>query len=206
MTLLDRMLIRSFLKAYLVCLVSFLSLYIVVDLFSNLEDFADKNQGLLPILKHISFYYGFKVTQIFDRLCEAILLIAAAFTVALMQRNNELVPLLSAGVSTRRVVRPILLTAFGLLSLTAANQEAIIPRIASKLMNDRDDPNGEKPIVVQGSYEPNGIHIEGEIALRLEGMVVRPMYVVIPEPIAGCLINLSARQGRYIPPGEGLRT
>jgi len=206
MTLLDRMLIRSFLKAYVVCLVSFLSLYIVVDLFSNLEDFADKNSGLLPILKHITYYYGFKVTQIFDRLCEAILLIAAAFTVALIQRNNELVPLLSAGVSTRRVVRPILLTAFALLTLTVSNQESIIPHIASKLMNDRDDPNGEKPILVQGAYEPNGIHIEGEIAMRLEGMLVKPFYVVIPENIAGCLINLSARQGRFVSPGEGPRT
>ena len=39
----------------------------------------------------------------------SIVLLAATFTMALVQRNNELLPLLSAGVSTRRVVRPILL-------------------------------------------------------------------------------------------------
>lgn len=203
MTLLDRLLIRGFLKAYVVCLISFLSLYIVVDLFTNLEDFAEKSKGLLPVLRHIAFYYGFKVTQIFDRLCEAIVLIAAAFTVALIQRNNELVPLLSAGVSTRRVVRPILLGAFGLLGLSVVNQELLIPRIGIQLMNDRDDPNGEKPVVVQGAYEPNGIHIEGELASRAEGMVVKKMYVVIPENLAGCLMNISAQEARYVPPGEG---
>ena len=109
MTLFDRTLVRAYIKAYVVCLVSLLSLYIVVDLFTNLEDFAEHNQGLLPILTHIGEYYGFKVSAIFDRLCEAIVLMAAAFTVALMQRSNELLPLLSAGISTRRVVQPVLL-------------------------------------------------------------------------------------------------
>ncbi len=198
MTLLDRVLLRGFFKAYVVCLVSFLSLYIVVDLFTNLEDFAGSHRSLWPIVEHIAFYYGFKVTQIFDRLCEAIVLIAAAFTVAWMQRSNELVPLLSAGVSTQRVVRPLLLGSAILLGLSVANQELLIPQIGSRLMNDRDDPNGEKPLMVQGAFEPNGIHIEGETASR-EKMQVQNMYVVIPENLAGGVYNITAQQGRYIP-------
>jgi lipopolysaccharide export system permease protein len=200
MTLLDRLLLRSFFKAYMVCLISFLSLYIVVDLFTNLEDFAGSHRSLGPIVEHIAFYYGYKVTQIFDRLCEAIVLIAAAFTVAWMQRSNELVPLLSAGVSTQRVVRPLLLGSVILLGLSVANQEWVIPQIGNRLMNDRDDPNGEKPLMVQGAFEPNGIHIEGETASRTEGMLlVHNMYVVIPENLAGCVYNITAQEGRYIP-------
>jgi lipopolysaccharide export system permease protein len=206
MRLIDRLLIRSYLKAYVVCLVSLLSLYIVVDLFTNLEDFSEHHDGLLPILKHIATFYGYKVAKIFDQLSEAIALMAAAFTVALTQRNNELVPLLSAGVSTRRVVRPILLSAIAMLTFSVVNQELVIPRIGRQLMNDRDDPDGEKDIPVQGGYEPNGIHVEGEIASRREGMVVRKLYVVIPENLAGELINLTAKEGRYIPPGDGPRT
>ena len=37
---LDRMLFVSFLRAYLICLVSTLSLYVVVDLFTNIDDFT----------------------------------------------------------------------------------------------------------------------------------------------------------------------
>jgi lipopolysaccharide export system permease protein len=205
MTLIDRLLIRSFLKAYFVCLVSLLSLYIVVDLFTHLEDFSENHHGLRPILMHIVTYYGYTIAGIFDKLGEAIVLMAAAFTVALIQRNNELVPLLSAGVSTRRVVLPILLAAFAVLGLGVVNQELVIPRIGLRMMNDKDDPNGEKPTVVQGANEPNDINIEGEIALPREGMVVRPMSVVIPETIAGELIHLHAEAGWYIPPGEGPR-
>src|SRR5206468_2259090 len=40
MAILDRQMILSYLKAYLICLVSLLSLYIVVDLFTNIEDFT----------------------------------------------------------------------------------------------------------------------------------------------------------------------
>ena len=111
MNLLDRTLIRGYLKAYLVCLVSLLSLYIVVDLFTNAEDFFEHTHGLGNILRHVGSYYGYRSSQIFDRLSEAIVLMAAMFTVATMQRNNELLPLLSAGVPTHRVVRPVLLLA-----------------------------------------------------------------------------------------------
>ncbi len=206
MNLLDRQMIRAYLKAYLICLVSLVGLYVVVDLFTNLEDFAEHHSGLVPVLRHIGTYYGFRIPKIFDTLCEPIVLMAAAFTVALLQRNNELLPLLSAGVSTRRVVRPVLITACFLLALDVVVQELIIPRIGHRLTFDRDDPEGDKDLVVQGAYEPNGIHIEGRIASR-KGMVVREeFYVVIPESIAGTLLNLSAKEGRYIKPGPGRYT
>src|SRR6266852_3785100 len=146
MHLLDRMLIRGYLKAYVVCLVSLLSLYVVIDLFTNVDDFADQHHGLAPILKHIGVYYGYKLAHIFDLLCEAIVLLAAMFTVAWMQRHNELLPLLSAGVSTQRTVRPVLLSALAMLGLTFANQELVLPQIGTYLLYPRDDPNGDKEI------------------------------------------------------------
>jgi lipopolysaccharide export system permease protein len=200
MNLIDRQLVRSYLKAYLVCLVSLLGLYIVIDLFTNLEDFYEHKNSLLAIMRHIVIYYGLKVTQIFDRLSEPIVLMAAAFTVAWVQRSNELMPLLSAGVSTHRFVRPILIASCLMLGLGVINQEWIIPRIGTYLMNDRDDPEGQKTLVVQGAYEPNGIHIEGRLGWRSKWLV-EDFYVVIPESIGGSLVNLSAHEARYIPPG-----
>ena len=108
----DRLLIVGYFKSYVICLVSLLTLYVVVDLFLHLDDFVTHNaKGLPDILKRIGCYYGFRVPQFFDRLCEAIVLLAAMFTVAMMQRNNEQLPLLSAGVSTHRIVAPVLLSA-----------------------------------------------------------------------------------------------
>jgi lipopolysaccharide export system permease protein len=209
MTLFDRLLIRGYIKAYIYCLVSILSLYIVVDLFTHIDEFAEHHSTLTAILKHVGSYYGVMIAQYFDRLCEVIALMAGAFTVAWIQRHNELMPLLSAGMRTQRIVMPVLAAACGMLSLSIVNQEMVIPRLATFLMNDRDDPNGIKDIPVRGAYEPNGIHIDGRIASR-QGMVVRdnePRYpgffVVIPESLAGYLVKLDAQEARYIPPGEG---
>src|SRR5215475_7942087 len=97
-TLIDRQMVRSYFKAYVVCLTSLLSLYTVVDMFTNLEDFARADKGQSEFLRKVVLFYGYRVFRIFDQLCEAILLLSAMFTVAWMQRHNEQVPLLSAGV------------------------------------------------------------------------------------------------------------
>jgi lipopolysaccharide export system permease protein len=195
----DRLLIVSYFKAYFFCLLSMLSLYVVVDLFTNIDDFTQHSHGLKAMLRHISTYYGYKVPQIFDRLCEAIVLLAAMFTIAWMQRSNELLPLLSAGMSTRRVVLPVLVSAFIMLSLAALNQELVLPEIASQLMNEKSDPDSKVEIRPQSAFDPNGVHFEGESALP-KSMIVKPMYVTIPDTIANNLVHLTAKQARYIAP------
>ncbi len=203
MNLLDRMLIRGYLKAYVVCLISLLSLYIVVDLFINIDDFASHTKGgFLPMLRHIVVYYSYRVSQYFDLFCEAITLLAAMFTVAWMQRSNELLPLLSAGVSTHRVVRPILISACAMLGLAVLNKELVIPRIAHSLLVPRDDPRGEKDIEAHHAFEPNGINIAGEVASR-RLKLVRRFSCLIPESVGRNLVHLRAQEAYYYPPGEG---
>ncbi len=199
----DRLLVRGYLKAYFICLLSLVSLYVVVDLFTNLDEFTHNRHGLLAVAERIGMYYSFKITHIFDRLSEVIVLLAAMFTVAWMQRNNELLPLLSAGVSTRRVVLPVLGAATFMLVLAMLNQELVIPRLGTVLLMDKEDP--EKDVKVPGAYEPNGIHLEGGYANRKE-LTVRPFYCHIPDKIAPNTLHLSAEEARYIPPGPGPRS
>ncbi len=201
--LIDRQMIRGYFKSYFVCLASLLSLYVVVDLFTNLDDFTSDSKGLWTSLLRIFTYYGYKVSQIFDRLCEAIVLLAAMFTVAWMQRNNEQVPLLSAGISTRRIVMPVLLSAFFMLSLTVVNQEFIIPRIADKLALDRNDPGGSKNVPVRSLYDSTGVHITGDSAVRRD-LTVKNFCAMIPESLGGTLLHLAALEARYVP-GPGPR-
>jgi lipopolysaccharide export system permease protein len=200
MNLLDRQLIRSYLKAYAICFISLLSLYIVIDLFTNIEDFTQKQRTLSGAIQHIAVYYCYRTSYIFDKLSEAIVLLAAMFTVAWMQRNNELLPLLSAGVSTQRVVRPVLIAACLMLGLSTVNQELIIPNIADQLLNDRNDPKGESDVFQPWAYEPKGIHLEGTIASR-KHKVVRNLCVTIPSHMADGLVHLAAHEARYFPAG-----
>src|SRR5436305_1698605 len=136
-TILDRQMIYNFVKAYLFCLVSLMGLFVVVDLFMNLEDFLANRKTFEAVVKYVGVYYGYKSFQIFDHLCESVILLAAMFTVAWMQRNNELLPLLSAGVSTRRTVQPVFLCAFGMMGLAAVNQEMGMPNIDIFMLENR---------------------------------------------------------------------
>jgi lipopolysaccharide export system permease protein len=123
------------------------------------------------------------------------------FTIALMQRNNELLPLLSAGMSTRRVVMSVVISAFAMLTLAILNQELIIPEIAPNLMIPKDDPDGSRAIIIQAAYEPNLVHIEGGGGSRKD-KVVTPFYCTIPSGVAHSLLHLNADQAKYIPPDD----
>lgn len=201
MNLYDRVLIRSYLKAYLVVLVSLLSLYVVVDLFTNFEAFTDSHRGLAKVLTRISTYYAYRITHIFDRLCEAIVMLAAMFTVSWMQKSNELAPFLSAGVSTRRVVRPVLITAFVMLGLSLLNQEFVIPPLSGMLLSERDDPTLDKELQVHGASEPNGIKFWGHTARRKQKMV-KQMGCLIPETLGPNLFTILSEEAYYFGPGE----
>jgi lipopolysaccharide export system permease protein len=202
MTIIDRMLFVAFLRAFIICLSSTLSLYMTVDSFSNIDSFASRSTGLISFLSNIAGYYMYRIFEYIDKLSEAITLLAAMFTISWMQRNNELLPLLSAGVSTHRVLRPILFGVLLLVGLSAVNQEFIIPTIASELTKDRDDPEGERKVAVQGVYDTSGIQIEGVYGVRKD-LTIEYCYVTFPENFPGGMIHLSALMATYIPAGEG---
>ncbi len=202
MTILDRMLFAAFLRSYFICLVSMTSLYIVVDLFTNIDDFFQPGRRILAVLEHIGTYYGYRAIQFYDRLCEAVSLLAAMFTIALVQRSNELIPVLSAGVSTQRVLRPIFTGAIVMLGFGLVNQELVIPRISSALIADRDDADGARELTVQAVYDPNRVHVEGMKATRKDLRVER-FYVTLPESGSSRMTHVSAKTAQYVPPAEG---
>lgn len=166
MTTLDRMFFANYVRNFAIVLVCLLSLYVVVDLFMNLNDFTKSNSGVVEKLVYIGGYYAAQIAVIFDRLAELVTLAAAVFTAAWMQRNNELLPQLSAGVPTRRVVRPILLGVLLTTSLAPLNTEFYIPAVADQLNASRNDSEQSKPTTVKGAFDSNGDLIEGAAAIR----------------------------------------
>ena len=198
MTTLDRQLFFGFVRSYLIVWISLLSLYVIVDLFTNLDDFSGRG-GLLGSITHIVTYYGYRISQIFDKLSEAISLLAAVFTVSWMQRSNELMPQLSAGVSTRRVIRPVIFGAALTIALGPVNQEFIIPKIADALITPRSDPDSRKAVEVKGAFDSTGVHIEGVHGFRNERKV-EWVYVTFPDSGAGGMLHLAAAEAIYHPP------
>lgn len=195
--ILDRQLIFSYINSYIVCLFSLMSLFIIVDLFTNIDNFwANQN-----FFSYICTYYASKMPLIYDRLSEAIVLMAAMFTIAWMQRNNEILPLLSAGVSTRRIIRPVLIAACVMVGLAVLNQEFVLPTIDPDLVENRGDIKGEKEMAVKGGWEANGIHILGARAYKKD-FTVKGFVVLFPNlPGFEGLLPLQADEAKYRPAG-----
>lgn len=133
MSIIDRYLVRQFLRTFAIFFLSFTGLYVVVDTFSNLDDFlayVEKEGNLVNVLTE---YYGYRSLAFFNVTSGVLALIAAMFTVTGFQRTNELTALLAAGISKRRIVKPILIAAALVGVVAVANRELVVPRIRSQL-------------------------------------------------------------------------
>jgi lipopolysaccharide export system permease protein len=202
-TIHDRQMMFSYFKAYLFCLVSLLGLFIIVDMFLNLEELTSNRRGFTDLVSFVGAYYGYKSFQIFDRLCEAVALLAGMFTVGWMQRNNELLPLLSAGVSTRRAVQPVLVCAFIMMGLVVANQELGLPNIDPFMLENRSNADGLKESEVKPTKDRNGIFISGQSAVKKDGLV-KNCTVIIPAQIGGnSIVLIEAKEAWFVPEVEG---
>lgn len=200
--ILDRQLTQSYTKAFVVCLVSLLSMYVVVDLFMNLDEFTHNASGTV-VWQRLTTYYGFKIVEIFDRLCEPIILLAAMFTVAWMQRNNEVLPLLSAGISTRRIIRPVLIASAFMVALGVLNQELMLPQVDPIQLELRGQ---DKESGVRGAFDTNGIYISGRTAIPDE-MMVKDFLCNIPAHLGrDGNTSLQAKEARFVPDTGETRT
>src|ERR1700726_2053727 len=111
--LLDRYVIRNFLQVYLYCIAGFISIWLIFDISDNISTFIDQHVGFLLTIR----YYASQVPQILIILLPVSLLLALLFCLGRMSRANEIVSMLTAGVSIPRVLMPLLL--MGLLTVWA---------------------------------------------------------------------------------------
>ena len=203
-TTLDRMVLISFTRSYAIVWTSLIGLFVVIDLFTHLDAFMNRPGSFPSIAAYIVRYYAFHVPQVFDLMAEPIALLAATFTVSWMQRNNEFLPQLSAGIPTRRVVRPVLFAGAVAVALAPLNTELVIPEIADELMASRDDPEGAKAQLLMGAYDTSGVHIEGLAGYRKDRRVDR-FCATFPESSPSGMVHVTADEAVYLPPsGEEL--
>ena len=114
MRLLDRYVIRNFLQAYIYCIAGFLSIWLIFDISDNISTFIDEHFGFGLTVR----YYATQVPQVFIILLPVALLLALLFSLGRMSRSNEIVSMLTAGISIPRLLTPLI--AMGLVTVGAS--------------------------------------------------------------------------------------
>jgi lipopolysaccharide export system permease protein len=148
MKILDRYVLWSFIKNYLISFMVLIGLYIVLDMVFNFDELAEVKSttgsgGLDAVLATVSAvadYYWHQSFLFFLQLSGIIPVVAAAFTLMRMSRFNELTAVLAAGVPLLRVATPIILCGVIInFVLLPIDQELLVPGMIPKLTRKHDE-------------------------------------------------------------------
>ncbi|HEY2614734.1 MAG TPA: LptF/LptG family permease, partial [Chthoniobacterales bacterium] len=136
MRLLNRYVLRNFLQAYVYCIVGFISIWFIFDISDNISTFLDERISRSLIGK----YYLTQVPQILVVLLPVSLLLALLFSLGRMSRSNEIVSMLTAGVSLPRILSPLITVALLTTAASTALNYSLAPHAEYARKKILEDP------------------------------------------------------------------
>lgn len=132
----DRYILRSFLGILVTTLVFLSSLFVIYDIADRIDKLPKAFGAIARLGKSpggaLLEYYLTLLPFLWLRILPIAVLLAAGATLTWLTRQNELAPLVAAGVPTRRVLRPIFLAALGLAVLHTALRETVVPSLSRR--------------------------------------------------------------------------
>ena len=134
MSIIDRYVARTFLSGYIILMMVGVGLYVLTDVLLNADEFTeDKTLPLIEILRLMGDYYVCNLPLYYSQLGGPLMAIAAAFTLGILLRNNELTALVAAGMPLQRLAVPIVACSILLVGVWMANRELLLPKLAHKV-------------------------------------------------------------------------
>lgn len=132
LTILDRYIIKKFLSTFFFTVLIFTLISVVIDYSEKVEKFIEE-----PITRKeiVLDYYPSFIIFIDGLLWPLFTLISVIFFTSRMANNSEIISILNAGVSFRRLLRPYLLSALLIASLSYIGNHYFIPLGNKKRLN-----------------------------------------------------------------------
>jgi len=156
MTILDRYILRSLLVNYLIALAVMISLYIVLDMFVNMDEFTEHGYPLWTVVGNMVDFYAPNVFLYFAQLSGVITSFACFAVLSRMRKLNEMTAVLASGVSLYRVALPIAAFGAGTTALLVVDTELLIPAVAHRLARAHDDADNVRAYEVVFLREADG--------------------------------------------------
>ena len=200
MRIIDRYVLRQFIRTFLICYLSMTGLYIVFDAFTNMEEFLRCGREQGNVLGLLTSFYSYRSILFFDQMAGLLSLVAAMFTITWLQRHNEMTALMSAGISRLRVAAPVIGMAVVIALLAAGSREFLIPRFRDQLSRRPQDLIGDVGQPLQPRYDNRtDVLIRGEMTFGDDLRISRPNFLM-PRSLDHYGKQFSAKQAFYRPP------
>ncbi len=132
--ILDRHILREFLLYLVLGMVTFVGIFLIVDLFEKLDTFVDHKAALHDVLA----YYGYGLPLIVVEVLPVALLLAAILSLGHLRKFNEISAMQSCGLSPVRITRPLLAIALLLSAGAYALSEGVVPGAYEKQKETMD--------------------------------------------------------------------
>ena len=191
MTVLDRYILRSFLFNFIGWNLCFVGIFVVFDLFTNFDSLLQAGKAANNVPKVIFLYYFYRSIPIVLLLSSILCLIAAMVTVAMLMRNNEFVPIQAAGISTLRIIRPLIIAVLCLTALFCLMRECLLPNIQDQIVMEASDYAENKGTTLNVTVDrETNITIGGERVFRSGKQISKPEFS-IPRTITRQPVRLS---------------
>lgn len=105
MRILDRYILKSVLSLFLMCLLTFLFLYIIIDVFSHLDEILKQKVGITVLLEYYLSYLPMIFVQVSPMAC----LLSTLYTFGKLNRNNEVIAMRASGLSVLQISKTVIL-------------------------------------------------------------------------------------------------
>ena len=122
MNLIDRYVLRLFTRTLFYGLVSFLGIFILIDLVDHVDDFIDDEASILSILK----FYVYITPSYLDFSLPISMMLASMFTMGVLGKSREFTAILSSGTSLTRMCRTVIIFGVIMTGLSIAWREGVV--------------------------------------------------------------------------------
>ena len=124
MKILTRYVLREFLIPLFYCLVGFISIYVLFDLFGSFSRIMESGVGF----KKVVLYFCGYLAPYFHYIVPAALMLATLYTMWSFCRHSEIIAMRASGVSFLAIVRPLLAVALVMAGAVVWVNESFVPR------------------------------------------------------------------------------
>jgi lipopolysaccharide export system permease protein len=139
MKILDRYLIKEFLKPFICCLLIFTALIFIAQLFEELDHIQELGWGTMI------YYFLYRIPFFLAQFAPVAVLLAGLWSLGNLSKNQEITAMKAGGISFRRILVPMLSLALIISLAVLILNESLIPPLNMKVKRFEEQKMGERP-------------------------------------------------------------
>jgi lipopolysaccharide export system permease protein len=161
MKILNRYIAATYSRMMVLCLSSFITIYLVIDFLEKINRFTRAHGS--PY--YIALFFLYKIPEIISQVMPLGVLMATLLSLGALSRNSEIVAMRGCGISLRKITSPILIIAFLLSLITFFSDEIVVANTSREMKYIQD-------VLIEGK-SPNAFFRQDNIWYKERNLVMQ---------------------------------